>query len=272
MNDDTEGILLELEKELIQKNPGLRALSKLCLNSLWGKFGERPEKIKKMFINERDQLLNLITDPSYETQSFYALSSDAILVSYKLLTESEMKHPNVNLVVAAYTTAHARLHLYNYLDKLQERVLYYDTDSVFFIDSTEDEGLPLGDYLGDLTDELSEYGENCYINEIVFSSEKSYAFTVMSDTNEIIDSVCKVKGVSLNYENSNHINFESMKELVLNGEYQNRNVIKLNTSVILRSSDSTVYTTEKEYTFKVNAHKRRRIGNENILTLPYGHI
>lgn len=38
---EKEGILLE--KDLIEKNPGLRALAKLCLNSLWGKFGERPE-------------------------------------------------------------------------------------------------------------------------------------------------------------------------------------------------------------------------------------
>lgn len=265
---EKEGILLE--EDSIEKNPGLRSLSKLCLNSLWGKFGERKEKIKKMFINERDQLLNLITDPSYETQSFYSLSSDAILASYRLLDESEMKQPNVNVVIAAYTTAHARLHLYSYLDKLKEKVLYYDTDSVFFIKNQNDEGLALGDYLGDLTDELCEYSENCYINEIVFSSEKSYAYTVMSNEGIYKGTVCKVKGICLNHENSQHVNFNSMKELVLKGEYENSDLIKFNTNTIQRSGDSTVYTTKKEYTFKVNARKRRRVGDESICTLPYG--
>ena len=38
-----------------------------------------------------------------------------------------------NVVVADFTTAYARLKLYDALDMLQERVLYYDTDSVIFV-------------------------------------------------------------------------------------------------------------------------------------------
>lgn len=266
---EKEGVLLEPEN--IEKNPGLRSLSKICLNSIWGKFGERSDKVKKLFINDRDQLINLVTDPSFETQSLYTLSSDALLASYKLINEGNHLQPNVNVAIAAYTTAHARLHLYEYLDKLQDRVLYYDTDSVFFVENGNDSGLALGDYLGDLTDELQEFGEQCYINEVVFTSEKSYAFTVMNSDDEMVHSVCKVKGISLNYENSTHINFEQMKSLVLNVDKLSDQVVKLNTNVILRNPDSTVYTTKKEYTFKVNATKRRRIGHEKIRTLPYGY-
>ena len=36
---EKEGVSLDGEK--IEKNPGLRALAKLCLNSFWGKFGQR---------------------------------------------------------------------------------------------------------------------------------------------------------------------------------------------------------------------------------------
>lgn len=73
-----EGVLLN--KDNIKKNPGLRSLSKICLNSIWGKFGERPDKVKKTFINERNQLLDLVTDPSYETMSMYMLSEDGLSV------------------------------------------------------------------------------------------------------------------------------------------------------------------------------------------------
>jgi len=38
-----------------------------------------------------------------------------------------------NVVIVAYTTAQARLELYNYLQPLGDRVLYCDTDSVVFI-------------------------------------------------------------------------------------------------------------------------------------------
>ena len=31
---------IQLDKSKIKKNPGLRFIAKLCLNSLWGKFGQ----------------------------------------------------------------------------------------------------------------------------------------------------------------------------------------------------------------------------------------
>ena len=34
---------------------------------------------------------------------------------------------NVNVVIAAYTTSYGRLELYRHLERLQERVLYFDT-------------------------------------------------------------------------------------------------------------------------------------------------
>ena len=40
--------------------------------------------------------------------------------------------PHVNMVMGAYTTAQARLKLYSVLERLQRRVLYFDTDSVIF--------------------------------------------------------------------------------------------------------------------------------------------
>lgn len=235
---EKEGVLLD--KENIVKNPGLRSLAKICLNSIWGKFGERPDKVKKTFVNEADMLLNLVTHPSYNTQSFYAVSPESLLVSYKLREDHKAKQPNVNVVIAAYTTAHGRLQLYRYLKQLGQRVLYYDTDSVFFTKQMNEDDLPLGDFLGDLTDEICEYGEGSFIEEVVFTSEKSYAFVVNTPGRHDKSYICKVKGVSLNYNNARYINFETMKHLVLTPEYAAENTIRLNTNVILRTGDSTV--------------------------------
>ena len=45
-----EGI--SLEKENIKKNPGLRNLSKLALNSFYGKFGQRTNMKKTKFVQD----------------------------------------------------------------------------------------------------------------------------------------------------------------------------------------------------------------------------
>ena len=39
-------------------------------------------------------------------------------------------------VIAANVTAGARIHLYDYLDSLQKKALYCDTDSVIYIQPT----------------------------------------------------------------------------------------------------------------------------------------
>lgn len=261
---EKKGVSLDIHA--ISKNSGYRSLAKLLLNSLWGRLGMKTNKPKKAFINNPDHLLKLMINPSFEVNSFYELSGDSLLVSYSLKPECEQIQSYVNVILAAYTSALARIHLYNYLDILKDRCLYHDTDSIIFTCKESEECPKLGDYLGDLTDELSEYGENSYISEAVFTSEKSYAFNVKTPGKP--DSVeCKVKGLNQSYENSKKVNFESMKNLVL----ENRDdIVKLENRVILRTGSSTVYSTQQEYTFKVNATKRIKIGIDNIDTLPYG--
>ena len=57
----------------------------------------------------------------------------------------------INVFIAAFTTAQARLKSYGALDTLQERVLYFDTDSVIFKTREGQETLPLGRFLGEFT-------------------------------------------------------------------------------------------------------------------------
>lgn len=227
----------------------------------------RQDKIKKEFVKTPNHLLNLMTNPSYEVNSFFALSDDSLLVSYKNRSDCIEQNPKVNVVVAAYTTALARIHLYGYLEKLQTRCLYYDTDSVIYTCKENEQPLPLGDYLGDLTDELADdFGENSYISEFVCTSEKSYSYIIKSP-NRPDSVICKVKGITLNHKNATKVNFESMKNLILNDQTGYINVTK---DAILRSGDSKIYTTLQQYKFKVNAAKRIKIGEDKIETRPYG--
>jgi len=60
-----------------------------------------------------------------------------------------------NVVIDAYVTAGARIHQYRYLDQLQDKVIYCDTDSVIFIQPRgENLLIETGYELGDMTSEF----------------------------------------------------------------------------------------------------------------------
>lgn len=100
----------------------------------------------------------------------------------------------------------------------------------------------------------------------MFTSEKSYAFIVKTP-NKPDSVVCKVKGITLNHESAEKINFETMKNLVVGNKNDS---IKLKKDTIGRTSDSKIYTAVQECSFKVNATKRVKIGSEKFETRPYG--
>jgi len=80
----------------------------------------------------------------------------AVWLAWRQAEESRMQTlRHTNDVIGSYVIAGARLHLYSYLDKLQERALNTDTDSVVFIQAREGPALvEIGDCLGAMTSEL----------------------------------------------------------------------------------------------------------------------
>jgi len=84
------------------------------------------------------------------------MNDQMVEVLYQYQKEDIPISPNLNIFVACFTTCWARLKLYEALEQLGERVLYYDTDSVIYL---EEPGQPcpvLGNYLGDFTSELAD--------------------------------------------------------------------------------------------------------------------
>ena len=79
-----------------------------------------------------------------------------IELAYKKIEEDAVKGSKTNIFIAAFTTCQARLKLYESLEALGDRVLYYDTDSVIYTWKPGQTKIPLGDYLGDMTNELDE--------------------------------------------------------------------------------------------------------------------
>jgi len=116
-------------------------------------------------------------------------------------------------VIGAYLTDGSRLRLYSYLDRLQEWALYYDTDSIMFVQPRDEPALvETGDHLGAMTSEL-RHSE--FIEEFVNAGPKNYAYKIVDSVRGVRKTVCKVRGIKLNYKPSKPVNFEFIKDMIL---------------------------------------------------------
>lgn len=169
---------------------------------------------------------------------------------------------NTNVFVATFTTCWARLKLYEVLEMLQERVLYFDTDSVIFVSRPCDQEPEVGSFLGQLTSELKP---NEHIVEFVSGGPKNYAYRTSMG-----QEVCKVKGFSLNYANSRLINFKSMLDLIVCTSEQQDIVDEMeqttpDNEVNKSTETSTDKTKNVKYITVTNEKKISRLKSKRII-------
>ena len=197
---EREGIRLDIAS--IAKNPGRKATAKLMLNSFWGKFGERVNKPTTVTVKDPAHLFSLISDAALDISTLCLCTVDILEAVYISVQENAAKGTKTNIFIAAFTTCHARLKLYESLDTLQQQVLYYDTDSVVYKRRPGQPGIAIGDFLGDMTDEL----DGDVITEFVSGGAKNYGCQTRGGK-----VVCKVRGFTLNVRGSAILNFNTMK-------------------------------------------------------------
>ena len=232
----------------------------MSLYSFWGKFGQRQNMLQSSYITEPAEFFDIITSDCQETEHISCVNDEMVELQWRykdLFVETSRR---TNVVIAAYTTAQARLKLYSYLEQLQTRVLYADTDSIVFVTRPCDLLKPqLGDYLGDLTNEEPE-GK---ITEFVSGGPKNYAYRVCYEHKPAVTR-CKVKGITLNVKNSETVNFETLKRIVTQDVSDS---VTVSNGAILRV-DRELITRTVSKTYKVVFDKRNIV--ENYSTLPFG--
>ena len=117
-------------------------------------FAQRPNLTKTEENDEPQVFFDCLTSDEITVLDANLVSDEIIEIRYENGDKLVQPNPNTNVVIAAFTTAHAQLQLYDELDMLQKRVLYYDTDSVIYLSQPGQPEPRLGNYIGDLTDEL----------------------------------------------------------------------------------------------------------------------
>ncbi|XP_073497547.1 uncharacterized protein [Phyllobates terribilis] len=262
-----EGI--SLRPDHICVNTAKRQISKLFLNSLWGKFGQRTNLPNTSIVMKSDDFMHYFFHSLYDVSSLDFIDEETAMVNWQYSKESYAKeNKNTNIFIACFTTAYARLELFKLLDALQERCLYHDTDSVIFVSKEGDYMPPLGDYLGDLT---SEIPNDTYITEFVSAGPKTYGYKLSNGETTI-----KVKGITLNCTAKKDINFDSLKELVLDypsnpgGESQKTIVVE-QPGIVRRKKCWEIETRQLWKTQKCVYTKRHFPRNQDFTTLPFGY-
>ena len=108
-------------------NAGLKTIAKLCLNSMYGKFGYNIENQNKIeIVTKRSRLWEMMTGKY--TRADFDIINDNVCVAKLQVNDRYSEHYKSNVYIATYVTAYACLKLYEALELLGKRVCYFDTD------------------------------------------------------------------------------------------------------------------------------------------------
>ena len=181
-----------------------------------------------------------------------------VQMTYNFKDQFADNSKNTNIYIACLTTSQARLRLYEKLDYLKEKVLYFDTDSIINIDDGS-KNIKTGDMLGELKDEL----KGKVIESFVSTGPKSYSFKYGDEEQK-----SAIKGFTLNHENSAILNHDSLSKIV-NKEI--REIMTINKNEIKRKNRD-IGNKYCEKSFKLGYSKRfiKKVNENCIDTLPYG--
>jgi hypothetical protein len=95
---------IEIDLKNVELNPGLRYISKLLLNSLWGKFGQRNNLTKSCVLKSPAEYFELLLSQTADIRQITAAGEDMMRVSYTEKESLIQENNTSNSVVALYTT------------------------------------------------------------------------------------------------------------------------------------------------------------------------
>ena len=121
----------------------------------------------------------------------------------------------------------------------------------------------LGDYLGDLTDEL----DGDYITAFMAGGPKNYAYVTNNNK-----SVTKVRGITLDYATTKKLNFQVMLSLLhLQNKchIQGKVTVDIPFKITRDKKNKKIITKRMKKVYQVVYNKR--VVKENYGTVPYGY-
>lgn len=245
------------------KSDPMNFISKILMNSQYGKYG-MDDNFLNIRIMDKIEFEKFMCRENTTTNNIIEID-DKYLVQYinshkvdKTLLDNASETHNINIAIAAATTAYARIFMSQFKNNPKYKIYYTDTDSIFI-------GAALDDNLISNT-ELGKLKLEYVIKKAVFLSSKVYCLITDSDA-----LIYKVKGLSHGATGSQAgptLSFSDFETLLAKDSK-----LEINQEKWFKSLTHDVITIKEQlYTLKVTSNKRQLIYDSNnkfIETRPY---
>ena len=144
------------------------------------------------------------------------------------------------------------------MEKLDQRVLYCDTDSIIYISRPGEYEPQLGNYLGQFTNEIEN---GLHIEEFVSAGPKNYAYKLNNGKTH-----CTIKGFTQNHLTSLQLTYDAIKDIVC--ENQDKKITVDQMKFVKNKKEWNIKTKieKKNYGFVYD----KRVLFEDLTTLPFG--
>lgn len=176
-----------------------------------------------------------------------------------------IESPISNVAIAAFVTCYARLRLYHFMEMVEGRILYVDTDSVCYISRPGLTDIPEGELLGEMSKEYAEYT----IEEFIAAGPKQYGLKLRHNGTGEQKYILKVRGFTMDYAAKQLLSYDVMKQMIFRkyGKHREERVT-LTYPHIKRTKLSEVYTVKLLKTYTPVYGKGTVM--ENYETRPFG--
>ena len=199
------------------------------------------------------------------------MNDDCLEISYDKVHDDAPGGQTTNVFIAAFTTCHARLRFYHHLNHVGENALYFDTDSVVYKWQPGKPEIPLGNFLGEMTDKLDDgKGNRDVIVEFLSCGPKNYAYRT-----RLVKTEVKIRGFTLHMRGQQQLHFQSMKDTLLRELREPlpkpRTLNVPNSHFIKRDRNTKTLTTDRRDKRWSIVYDKRVLADEfSFKTLPYG--
>ena len=192
---------IKLDPSKVRRNEGLRFISKILLNSIWGYLGMRENLPKTRYVNTYSEVVKFFTSNTTKVLDAALVGDDLMFLQHQMIDDASDVPRKSNVILASFTTANARVILYSYLSKIKNpsNILYCDTGSIMYVQDSdyksETPDIPTGSYLGEMTNELPD---DVDVDSFYSAGPKFYSISgkKLSDGKEF--NIFKVKGITMN--------------------------------------------------------------------------
>lgn len=255
---------LQLKPDLIQYNPSNDTFYKLAMNSLFGKFQQKHEFKKSIFVSNQSQLEEEFLKHSKDIENIFCLNDSLCRIVIKQDENNSQPSRSTNCYIGSQLVSYARQEIHEklmILENIKAQVFYFDTDSIFFsLGSNIPLPFEISHALGDFKHIVS--GK---IISFITLGPKNYALTFEDPKSLKIKEYIKCKGLSLKaHLTQKHFKFKIYDDFLK--AYLSNRLSKIKLTHV-KKAELCPFT----FSNKISVHRKVLKTNCYLNSTPYGY-